>query len=175
MFKLNVARIRGARDRFERVYEPKEFAAEPDGYRVMAPVTLAFDIFKDKDRFRLAGSVTTTLELPCSRCLEPFTWPVEASFDLQYRPRTDADTHGKREREVDEGEFADAFYEDDTIDLGELMTEQFLLSLPMKPLCQEACKGLCPQCGTNLNRATCTCVNDWVDPRLAALEALKRQ
>jgi uncharacterized protein len=175
MFKLNVGRIRAARERVERVYEPGAFAAEPEAYQEIAPVALQFDIFKDQARFRLVGTVSTTLQLACSRCLEPFEWPVNATFDLQYRPRTDADVHTRREREVETEDFADALYEDDTVDLGELMTEQFLLSIPMKPLCQEACRGLCPQCGTNLNRATCTCVNDWVDPRLAALKALKPQ
>ena len=50
-----------------------------------------------------------------------------------------------------------AFYENDEIDLGQLMQEQFYLALPMKPLCKDDCKGLCPNCGTNLNKATCDC------------------
>ena len=54
----------------------------------------------------------------------------------------------------------------------QLMDEQFYLALPMKPLCREACKGLCPNCGTNLNEATCDCQVRWEDPRLAALKAL---
>ena len=52
------------------------------------------------------------------------------------------------------------------------MREQFYLALPMKPLCREDCKGLCPQCGTNLNTGTCECRPEWEDPRLAALKAL---
>ena len=137
MFNLNLARIRGARELFERVYEPSEFAAEQGDFRVIAPVTLKTDIFKDQNRFRLAGSVTTKLEMPCSRCVEPFEWPVDATFDLQYRPRADAAAHATRDRELDAGELADAYYDDETIDLGQLMMEQFLLALPMKPLCQE--------------------------------------
>jgi uncharacterized protein len=53
------------------------------------------------------------------------------------------------------------------------MQEQFYLSLPMKPLCSEDCKGLCPVCGTNLNRDTCNCRRDWDDPRFAALKNLQ--
>ena len=53
------------------------------------------------------------------------------------------------------------------------MREQFYLALPMKPLCGDDCKGLCPVCGTNLNRGTCDCKRDWEDPRLAALKTLK--
>jgi uncharacterized protein len=70
---------------------------------------------------------------------------------------------------------AAAFYVNDEIDLGQLMLEQFYLSLPMKPLHSDDCKGLCPVCGTNWNRATCDCKTQWEDPRLAALKALKKE
>jgi uncharacterized protein len=171
MLSLNLAKIRTAHERFEKRYAPEALAAEGDAFQVVAPVDLVFDIHKDKDQFRLAGSVKTTLELPCSRCLEPFTWPVDAGFDLRYQPRS-ANT-GEGEREVEEDDLSTAFYENDEIDLGQLMREQIYLSLPMKPLCQDHCKGLCPQCGTNLNRSSCDCPRAWDDPRLAVLKTLK--
>ena len=171
MLLLSLAKIRTARERFDRVYGPETFAADRETYTVLAPVTLGFDIEKDKDHFRLSGRVQTVLELPCSRCLEPFTWPVDASFDLRYQPRAPA--RSEAEREVQEDDFSTAFYADETIDLGQLMREQFYLSLPMKPLCAETCRGLCVQCGTNLNNSTCDCARDWDDPRFAALKALR--
>ena len=82
-------------------------------------------------------------------------------------------TRGEGEREIEEDDLTTAFYENDEIDLGQLMQEQFYLSLPMKPLCAGDCKGLCPMCGTNLNRGTCACDPQWEDPRLAALKALR--
>jgi uncharacterized protein len=54
------------------------------------------------------------------------------------------------------------------------MREQFYLALPMKPLCRDDCQGLCPTCGINWNKGTCDCTNQWEDPRLAALKALRR-
>ena len=173
MLALNLARIRDARDRFEQVYSPDQLAAGDDTFRVAAPVKLAFDIYKDKDQFRLIGSVQTTLELPCSRCLDPFTWPVDSSFDLRYQPH--ARNTGEGEREIEEDDLTTAFYENDTIDLGQLMREQFYLALPMKPLCQDTCKGLCSQCGANLNRDDCGCTREWDDPRLAVLKTLKTE
>lgn len=170
MISLNLSRIRTARERYERVYQPNQLPPD-DGYRVVEPVDLAFDIFKDKAEFHLVGRVRTTLELPCSRCLEPFMWPVDASFDLRYHPQTE--NAGEGEREVHDQDLSTAFYENDEIDLDQLMKEQFQLSLPMKPLCSDDCKGLCPDCGTNLNRETCSCHRTWEDPRLAALKALK--
>src|SRR5262245_43479714 len=170
MLALNVGKIRTAHERFEQVYQPGALPSAAD-YRVVAPVTLAFDIYKDKQRCRLVGSVQTTLELPCARCLEPFTWPVDAEFDLRYQPH--AENTGEGERAIEEDDLTTAFYEHDQIDLGQLMQEQFYLSLPMKPLHAPDCKGLCPVCGTNLNRGTCQCQRSWDDPRFAALKNLR--
>jgi uncharacterized protein len=172
MLALNLTRIRTAQEHFEHKYAPEALAVDGDAFRVAAPVDLAFDIFKDKDQFRLVGRVQTTLELTCSRCLDPFPLAVDASFDLRYQPH--AQNTGEGEREVEADDLTTAFYENETIDLGQLMREQFYLALPMKPLCGEACQGLCPVCGTNLNRGTCACRREWEDPRFAALRELKR-
>ena len=169
--RLDLGKIRTARERYEKVYDPSAFASDSESFRVVAPVALAFDIDKDKQQFRLAGSVETTLELPCSRCLEPFSWPIEAAFDLRYQPH--AQNTGGGEREIEEDDLTTAFYENDEIDLGQLMREQFYLSLPMKPLCRDDCEGLCPACGTNLNRGTCDCTRNWEDPRFAALKQFR--
>jgi len=171
MLSLNLSRIRTAEEHFEKVYEPAALGEERDSFAIVEPVHLEFDIFKDKDQFRLVGRVKTRLELTCSRCLEPYSMPVDAAFDLRYQPRTQ--NSGEGEREVEEDDLTTAFYEDETIDLGQLMHEQFYLVLPMKPLCADDCRGLCPRCGTNLNRGTCSCPRDWEDPRLAALKAFK--
>jgi uncharacterized protein len=98
--------------------------------------------------------------------------PVVTDFDLRYVPRTE--NAGEGEKEVEEDDLATAFYENDAIDLSQLVMEQFQLAVPMKPLCAEACKGLCPQCGTNLNTGACDCSGKWEDPRFAALKSMKR-
>jgi uncharacterized protein len=172
MLLLNLNKIRTAQERFERVYEPGQLGTDPD-FKVVAPVSLAFDIFKDKQKFRLVGRVRTTLELTCSRCLEPFSLLVDAEFDLRYHPHVENTGSAEAEREIEEDDLTTAFYENEEIDLGHLMHEQFYLSLPMKPLCREDCRGLCAVCGTNLNRETCDCKRDWEDPRLDVLRKLR--
>ncbi len=172
MLLLNLNKIRTAQERFEQVYAPEQFGAD-DEFRVVAPTALTFDIFKDKDQFRLAGRVQTILELPCSRCLESFTLPVDPAFDLRYQPH--AHNTGEGEREIEEDDLTTAFYDNDEIDLGQLMREQFYLALPMKPLCREDCNGLCALCGTNLNRGRCDCKREWEDPRFASLRTLPKQ
>ena len=168
---LDLTRYRQPVSSFDRTFQPGDVSDEADMYRVVAPVHLAFEIHKDKDKFRLVGTLTTELELSCSRCLDPFRLPVSAPFDLRYLPAAAASTAS--EQEVEDEDLETSYYTEDSIDLREMLREQFYLVLPMKPLCQEGCRGLCPQCGTNLNTGTCTCDATWQDPRLAALKDLK--
>jgi uncharacterized protein len=169
---FDLSKVRTAHEHFEAVYRA-DLLAPDEHYIVVEPITLSFDIFKHQEQFQLRGRVTTTLELPCSRCLEPFRWRVDETFDLTYLPQS-ANT-GEGEREIAEDDFSTAYYQNDEIDLEQLIRERFHMSLPMKPLCSEACKGLCPSCGTNLNRATCSCSTAWEDPRFAVLKKLKAE
>ena len=169
--QLDLTRYRQPLKHFARTFQPGEVADEGDAYRTVAPVDLAFDIHKDKDRFRLVGTVSTELELPCSRCLDPFGLPIAVSFDLRYLPIAAAAADA--ERELGDEDVETSYYRNDVIDLNELLREQFCLAVPMKPLCREDCCGLCSQCGTNLNTGACDCAPAWEDPRLAALKDLK--
>src|SRR5215471_19185949 len=171
--RLDLSKIRTPHEHFEQVFPPEAFgAAQGDAdFKVASPVKLAFEIYKDKTTFRLVGRTETSLEVPCSRCLEPMVLPVDAAFDLRYQPH--AMNTGEGEREIEEDDLTTAFYENDEIDLGQLMREQFYLALPMKPLCAVDCKGLCPICGANLNKTTCDCNRHWEDPRMAALRELR--
>jgi uncharacterized protein len=167
---LDLARIRGQREHFARTHPASAIAGEEDEFRVASDVALDFDVEKQDARYRLAGTLRTDLELPCSRCLDSMTWPVNASFDLLYLPSS-ANT-GETENEVESDDLGVAFYEGEVIDLRELVREQLYLTLPMKPLCGPDCQGLCPECGTNLNAGRCDCEHRWVDPRMAALAQL---
>jgi uncharacterized protein len=158
----------------DRTFAPADFAASvgvDEEYTVVAPVHLVLDIHKDGEAYRVTGRVETRLQLECGRCLEPFEIPVDSAFELRYVPEVAATAEGE-ERQVTEDDLTTSYYKGDSIDLGELMHEQFVLALPMKPLCAETCKGLCVHCGTNLNKATCDCAPQWTDPRLAVLKGI---
>ena len=162
----------------DRTFEPSEFEASvgaDEEYTVAAPVHLEMDVHKDGEAYRVTGRVATKLRLECGRCLEPFEIAIDNPFELRYVPHVEPVTDGEEgaEREVAEDDLTTAFYKEDSIDLGELMHEQFVLALPMKPLHDAACRGLCGQCGTNLNKETCACAPQWTDSRLAVLEGLR--
>jgi uncharacterized protein len=168
---LDLTRYRQPLTRLDVTFQPAEVAQDGDSYQIATPVELGLDVHKDKDVFRLGGRVQTTLELSCSRCLEAFVLPVESSFDLRYLPASALSDED--EREIADEDLETSYYRDDRIDLNELLREQFYLALPMKPLCREDCRGLCPVCGVNWNVSACDCSTEWSDPRLDALRALK--
>jgi uncharacterized metal-binding protein YceD (DUF177 family) len=160
-------------ERVVRSYDPSAFAAvsDPYDYSSAGHVQLCLDAQRVSDRvYRVAGRVLAQLALECGRCLEPFQIPLDNAFELRYVPR-DQNT-GEGEREIGEDDLTTAYYSEDALDLEDLMREQFQLALPMKPLCSETCKGLCPECGSNRNTATCGCVAQWQDPRLGVLKRL---
>ena len=165
--QLDLKHIRQPETPFDREYPAESFSPEDD-YRVIAPVRLVFTIHKDDAKFRLAGTIASRLGLTCSRCLEAFEVPVDATFDLRYLPQA---LVGNREEDHADDP-STTFYADDQIDLGQMVREQCYLAIPMKPLCRPDCQGLCSTCGTNLNTERCHCNPQWVDPRLAALQAL---
>src|SRR5436190_8448191 len=160
----------------ERTFQPSEFEASvgaDEEYKVAAPVHLEMDVHKDGEAYRVTGRVATRLQLECGRCLDPFEIAVDNPFELRYVPLpAAAGEQGQEdvEREVSEDDLTTAFYKEDSIDLGELLHEQFVLALPMKPLHDAACKGLCVHCGANLNKETCACEPERSDPRLAVLK-----
>jgi uncharacterized protein len=169
---LDLTRYRQPLTPFSATFAPEDVAQEGDAYRIAVPVELTFDVQKDKDAFRLEGRVRTELELACSRCVDPFRMPVDGAFDLRYLPASAMSQEDEREIAADD--LDTSYYRDDRIDLNELLREQFYLALPMKPLCRDDCRGLCPQCGANLNLAACGCAPRWADPRLEPLRALKQ-
>jgi uncharacterized protein len=170
---LDVSQMRDARAKVDRTYAADAIPSDADVYHLVDPVVLAADLQRDKDQFRLVGKVRTTLELVCSRCLEPFRMPVDESFDVLFLPHTGAPSDD--EKKVEDDDLTTAFYSDHVINLGQLLQEQCYLAVPMKALCREDCRGLCSICGANLNATTCACTESWVDPRLARLRTLLKK
>jgi uncharacterized protein len=119
---------------------------------------------------RLVGHLSTRLELICARCLEPVDRPVKRQFDLLYRPQ--GIDGGQEELSVNATEAEIGYYNGAGLLLEEVLREQVLLAVPMKIVCREDCKGLCPQCGKNLNLGGCSCSRP-ANPRWYALHDLK--
>jgi uncharacterized protein len=122
---------------------------------------------------RLQGELSTSLELPCARCLEPVVNDVARAFDLLYRPLgIDA---GNSELSVTGAEAEIGYYEGEGLLLEDVLREQTLLAVPLKVVCREDCKGLCPTCGKNRNVELCACAEATGDPRWEALKDIREK
>ncbi len=117
------------------------------------------------------GRFEGTLNLSCSRCLISFSQPVEADFDLLLAPSPEHVTDEREE--LTRAELDRDFYTGETVNLESILREQVLLTLPLKPLCSETCKGICPRCGTDLNQETCQCSGEDSTSPFAILKNIK--
>jgi DUF177 domain-containing protein len=125
------------------------------------------------------GSSKFTADLTCARCVEPYPFASASSFHLRFRPRSEAPLQEDEELVLAPEELDVEFYTERAVSLRDLALEQIQLSIPMKPLCDESCLGLCPQCGANRNRESCACEGSMIDERWGALrdiqQALKKR
>lgn len=122
---------------------------------------------------RITGDLRARFELLCARCLEPITQDIARKFELLYRPQgSDA---GKAEMSVTAAEAEVGYYQGEGLLLEDVLREQVLLAVPLKAICREDCKGLCPHCGQNLNQGQCACAEPLEDPRWAALKDIREK
>lgn len=140
------------------------------------PVEVRMDLAVNKaggDVF-IRGSINTVVGLECSRCLKDFEGKVDSRLDLVF---TSPDNYvgDAKGHEVSREELNVGVLGGDELDIGEIVSEQIILGLPMKPLCSEDCRGICPTCGKDLNSGDCECDTTSIDPRLQVLKEYLKQ
>jgi uncharacterized protein len=129
----------------------------------------------DRTTVHVRGELEGRVVVECGRCLDRYPVEVAQKLDLFYLPRVAERPEDEEEEvELDDHDVVVAYYEGDTLDLGEVTREQLLLALPLKRLCGQDCQGRCPTCGRNRNTASCACPapEEPIDPRLEALRKL---
>lgn len=112
------------------------------------------------------GTLNARIGVECTRCLAPFDLSFDVELSELFVPEwqdQSGEVRGINPYVIDEGGF---------IDLTPIMREEGILAVPIQALCSPDCKGLCPQCGQDLNQGTCTCEQERIDPRLASLRTL---
>ena len=129
---------------------------------------------REMDHYRVEGSVTVPVRQSCSRCLAPFGQELSSRFTIIFREATAA-VEDEDEVELGEQDLVSASFSGDEIDLLPEIGEQVALAIPLKPLCSEGCKGLCPVCGADMNAAPCGCSREPVNFKFSALKDFKVQ
>lgn len=172
--KINVASIpeEGLKVHFSRdeTWFRKIFAEKEDPGFSLKDLDVSISLKRIRETLYLEGSLRTVAETVCSRCLDAATLSVSAPFKYVLAP---AQLEIQEEKELNTEDLDFVFYEDDLIDLDPLIIEQIILQIPMRILCRDDCKGLCPHCGINLNTGSCQCHERQIDSRLAVLKNLK--
>lgn len=140
--------------------ELEGFDFDHEYMKIVKPIQFRGQLDMLGDFFELQGNITGTIELTCSRCLVKY--PHELNIEVDEKFSNDKETVDRDDEII--------FMDSDTLDITEIVLNNIILSLPIKRLCKEACKGLCPVCGTDLNKSSCGCVTEEVDPRLAGLK-----
>ena len=128
---------------------------ETGEWQFKAPLQVHLSVSREYDHVKVTGSVATILKLCCSRCLSEFLMEIDSPFTIFYLQ--DKDFGKDEDMELSEEDLVTATYEGDEIDFSNEIAAQIILAIPIKPLCSEECKGLCPDCGVDLNESQCSC------------------
>ena len=129
----------------------------------------------ESDEYLADGTVSFTADLSCSRCADPYPFAHTSPFHVRFRPRPEASEVSEEVEITDKEELDVEFYSERAVPLRDFALEQIQLSIPMKPLCDESCLGLCPKCGVNKTREKCSCDESIVDDRWGALKDLREE
>lgn len=164
--KINVSRIKKEFGAVEQIEFEEQIDSQflPPPMQLVGPVQVKGSVTNVGDCLTVKGKLQLRLRMQCNRCLTEFTTEFKAPLEAEYYPLPEGDTE---EKILDY-----ATYQNNIIYLNPAVEESILLYLPMKPLCDQYCRGLCAKCGQNLNIENCGCVNDNVDIRLEALKKL---
>jgi uncharacterized protein len=128
-------------------------------------------IQRSEEEFFCQGKVFASFQIECSRCLQPYEKLIKQKTDFVICSEA---YHEKiREDRIDDEDYVYFSGSDLRVDIADLVRQVLVLSVPMMPVCSDECQGLCPQCGTNLNKSKCECDKEKIDPRWEGLKKLR--
>lgn len=137
--------------------------------RVTEPISGRIFVQNADEGVLVRGSLHGEITMPCNRCAEDAVIPIDARFD-EYE---EIPPENARVKDGEHPGYITYERHAPMLNLAGIGWEQFLLAIPVQPVCKEDCKGLCPTCGANLNEGNCACEKTSLDPRLAPLQGLK--
>ena len=168
---IELANLEDGQGKFAQTYQPEELNLTDERLRLSGPVAVSGKVRTSGHEVFVTGNVKTSIVLECDRCLQQLELPVNADFKLGYI--TGKQYESGHDAELSEDEMAVSIFDGETIDIDEVVKEQLLLAVPVRALCKAECKGICAECGADLNLGDCGCQTKEIDPRWAALKNFK--
>ena len=147
--------------------DPETLELRAEGASFEKPVKVNLSVSKSSTQLICRGKAETSAKLECSRCLSVYDQPVISDLDFVVDF-----TEGQQEFNSEEDNYFVVDPSSGFLQIDSMVREAILLALPLKPLCSKDCKGLCPICGTDLNKSECSCVKRETDPRWEKLKGL---
>ena len=147
-----------------------------DGVEIVAPIQFQLRIQKSGQLVEVDGRLETVVSLSCGRCLQAYETPLASEFALTFTPYVESEQEADTEEaevELDTDELGLVYYKDDYLDLLQPLQDQLIMALPISPVCSDECRGLCPECGCNLNIDKCRCEKKIFNNKFSALGGLK--
>lgn len=144
------------------------------GFQFVSPVQFHLHLQRADEMIRLCGDVAYTLAENCGRCLDRFEEQISSRFELSFSTQ-EPEGVDQEEIELEAIQLEQVSFSGDQLDLRDCLREQVSLSLPIRPLCRPECRGLCPECGGNLNHVVCGCEKKVFNNKFDALKALKKK
>ena len=132
---------------------------ESRDFKFIDSLKFSVNIEKKPKKIMVNGEVKTEIQLICDRCLENFSFKIDDFFDYIFFLTKIEVTHKNKEFKLKKDDMDIDFIEDNILPLKDIIFGQIYLNIPIKKLCSVNCKGLCPNCGINLNFAKCNCLN----------------
>ncbi len=132
---------------FNSLELPEEYSSKEDNVKVH------MFILKEKDGYMVSLSINSNVQLECGRCLKHFDMDLKGTSNIFLSKKKPG-----KEQELHEDDLITEYLEDEEkFNVSELLREEILVQTPMKPLCDENCKGICPICGADKNTNPCNC------------------
>ncbi|MEK9628909.1 MAG: DUF177 domain-containing protein [Nitrospinota bacterium] len=158
---------------FDILADKGQFGIDQPDCSLTAGIKVKGKLSRIGEDVTFSGDLHAPLQGVCTRCLKQFPFDVKSKVQVHFIPRAKEASPGS-EIEITESDIDKEVYEEGRIDVTGPIRDQILLEVPLRNLCQEGCKGICPDCGIDLNLSQCNCQNEGnIDPRLAVLKNFK--
>ncbi len=177
--EVNIGPIRdqkGGEIKFQLEEDWSDLKMDGQPLEFVSPVIFTGRVGWTGEYFLVRGAVETDIQVACARCLEPKKLRIWAELEEKFRRASHVNEHEQPEDGSSSGDDWDTEdvqeFRGLMIDLDEVVLENLLVSVPIKPLCRDDCQGLCPQCGQDLNQGECSCKIDDINPQMSILRKL---
>lgn len=157
--------VKGLSKTFQVRYEKEIYEVGEEGYTVADASEFTLTITNVGARcLTLQGEGTVSLIMPCGRCLEDVSVPID--FTIDRKVDLNSEDMSKADEDIEELSYIDGYH----LDVDQLIYTEILINLPFRVLCSDDCKGLCFKCGANLNKGECGCDREQLDPRMSVIQ-----